>query len=188
MDGPRRSGRRRGTALVSLRAMHRSPLARRVLVAALAIFAAATLASPGGCTSTAPVLCGEIPPGGCPVGRGGTCVDRTCAALFDCVAGTWTITQSCPELDGGTDGGGGSDAGAGTGGGGPCTPVRFDHQGERPDCTPDLESPDCPAVAAEGCAESACSAGCTDFFLCLTSGWTAVGYCDDSGRLTVTQK
>ena len=48
-------------------------------------------------------------------------------------------------------------------------------------CTPDLQSPDCPAVAAEDCPEKACTTGCLDFYLCTTSGWKAVAYCDEDG-------
>src|SRR5258708_5344640 len=71
-----------------------------------------------------PLLCGEIPPGGCPSGRGGTCDDLTCAALYDCVDGAWTPTKTCPIPDGGRpDGGDGGD-------GGPCTPFMFDHSHE----------------------------------------------------------
>src|SRR5262245_38952376 len=113
-------------------------------------------------TLPAPELCGEIPSGGCPVGRGGTCDDPTCGALYDCVDGNWTRTETCAPPDGG--GGGGGAPGDG-GDGGPdadaCTPFMFDHTGEMLDCMPDLENPpDCPAAAAEGCLETACLVGC----------------------------
>jgi hypothetical protein len=129
-------------------------------------------------------FCGEIPSGGCPIGRGGTCDDDLCAALYDCVEGKWTRSVTCSgHGDAGSPDGG--DAG---GDGGPCTLVTFDHSGETTDCMPDLQEPDCPASVAEGCVERACTTGCADFFLCLAGSWQDVAYCDESSSLVVTQK
>ena len=58
----------------------------------------------------------------------------------------------------------------------------LDHAGETVNCKPDLQDPDCPAAAAETCAEAVCLTGCVDFFLCKKDGWTAVAHCDDSGQ------
>jgi hypothetical protein len=162
----------------------------RVLVRAalLALLAAAALL--GGACDDSPglLLCGQIPDGGCPIGRGGTCDDDTCVALYDCVEGKWTQTQRC---DAGTGGSGGSGGGAPSGGAGPgggaCTPVTLDHSGETTGCKPDLENPDCPAAAAESCVETACLTSCLDFFLCTKDGWIDVAHCDDQGVLTITQ-
>ena len=144
------------------------------------------------------VLCDEIPEGGCPTGRGGTCEDPLCNALYDCVNGAWKRAEVCGPPGGGGSGGsagsGGSGAASGgeggldctpaAGGAGGCTPVMLDHTGEVGGCSPGLQSPDCPAAAAESCAESACLTGCTDFFVCRAGGWEAVAYCDMDCKLT----
>ena len=130
-------------------------------------------------------LCGQIPEGGCPLGRGGSCDDVTCADLYDCRGGAWVLTVSCQP---GGDGGGGAGAGGADvtgGGGGVCEKVAFDHTGEGTRCTPDLQEPECPAVAAETCASLACLTGCTDFFLCKEASWEFVGYCTDEGEIVV---
>jgi hypothetical protein len=129
--------------------------------------------------------CGQIPPDGCPIGRGGTCEDRACAGLYDCIEGQWIQVQSCPAVDGGGGGGGGSGADAGVDA---CSPITFDHTGEVLGCTPDLQNPpDCPAAAAEGCAEAACLTGCTDFWICMKDGWEGVAYCTEEGQIVILQ-
>ena len=155
----------------------------RVLLALLVV-----LLAPAGCqgipTGTG---CSDIPAGGCPTDRGGTCDDPTCNALYACNAGAWSILQWCDQPDGGA---GGGDAGGGDGGprdGGPCTPVSINTTGETQDCTPDLEGTDCSVEAALGCEETACLTGCSDFYLCTAPGWVHVAYCDDNGDLIVTQ-
>jgi hypothetical protein len=126
------------------------------------------------------LLCGQIPPDGCPIGRGGTCEDVVCAALYDCVEGSWTLAETC--VRGGGEGGGGAGAGQG---GGECAPVSLDHTGEAMGCTPDLQSPDCPVAAAETCAASACLTECDAFFLCTDDGWALAAFCDREGALVV---
>jgi hypothetical protein len=138
-------------------------------------------------------LCSEIPAGGCPTGRGGSCEDKTCRALYTCLNATWHLHETCPKNSGsGGSGGGGPDRDGGPDsgeGGGPCTPFKFDDKGQAENCGPSLENPpDCPSQAAEGCLESACITGCTDFFLCTKQGWVDVGYCDDDGGFHDTQK
>lgn len=139
----------------------------------------------GGCgSSPGLLLCGEIPVGGCPIGRGGTCADEACAGLFDCVEGAWTLVENCADAgtSEGTGGGvpeGGADAG--------CDVVPIDKTGETTGCAPDLQSPDCPAAAADTCAETACLTDCSDFFLCTERGWIDVAYCTDEGSLVVLQ-
>ncbi|HEY4121840.1 MAG TPA: hypothetical protein VGM56_28430 [Byssovorax sp.] len=167
---------------------------RRPAAAALvAVFAALAPALFSACGDLPePKSCGEIPDDGCPVGRGGTCDDPTCPALYDCVDGAWVVVTRCTPTDGGGGGGGdGADAGdaGGSGaGGGDCTPFTFDHAGEAQGCHPDLETPDCPAVVAEGCLEQACLTDCSDFFLCKPIGWVDVGYCDEDGGFHDTQR
>jgi hypothetical protein len=133
------------------------------------------------CGSGAEVkLCGRIPGDGCPLGRGGTCDDKLCGALYDCVDGAWTLVDVCDRSDAGAGAGGHvEDAGPDA----PCEPVMLDHTAEVSGCAPDLQDPDCPAVAAETCAQTACFTGCTDFFLCTAPGWTLVAHCDDQGNL-----
>jgi len=143
------------------------------------------LAAIAGCpTLPAPILCGEIPAGGCPVGRGGTCDDLTCEGLYDCVDGTWVSAEVCAHPDGGPGvGGGASDGGQPEGGA--CTPVSIDTQGQAIDCTPDLQEPDCPVEAAFPCVETACLTGCLDFFRCTPTGWVDAAYCTDDGDFVI---
>ena len=123
--------------------------------------------------------CGEIPLDGCPTGRGGTCDDPYCAALYDCVDGAWTIVSDCPNFQ--NNGTGGASSSSTTTTTTDCAIVTIDHTDEVDGCVPDLQSPDCPAVAAETCVESVCLTDCGDFYLCTSDGWQVVGYCDDDG-------
>lgn len=137
------------------------------------------------CDAAPPELCGTIPDGGCPVGRGGTCEDAACGALYDCVEGSWVLTETCSSSN---DGGGGEAGASSAGGGGEggCATVSFDRTHEVTGCMPDFESPDCPAAAAETCAP--CLNDCVDFFLCLepdAPSWTLVAFCNDAGELVM---
>lgn len=126
--------------------------------------------------------CGQIPGAGCPIGRGGTCEDVTCDALYDCVEGEWSLVAQCDNPVTAS-----ASTGAGAAGGqGGCAPAIIDHTTEVRGCTPDLQEPDCPAVAAETCP-SPCLTGCVDFFLCEARGWELVAYCDRSGSIVVVQ-
>ena len=132
--------------------------------------------------------CGQIPGEGCPVGRGGTCDDRSCSALYACQNDQWQLVETCPSHGGtGGEGGGGGAAAGGFGGGpGSCSPGTIDHAGEQSGCDPDLvEAPDCPVEAAESCHP--CETGCEDFFICLTEGWELVAYCSEEGELVIAQ-
>ena len=157
----------------------RAPRYLRAFFAALAALAGAALPT-GGCGDSPTVQrCGEIPAGGCPIGRGGTCDDAECAGLYDCVDGNWTQKVVCSSGDGGS---GGGDAGPDV----KCTPVTIPHPGEMSGCKPDLQNPDCPVAAAEAaCRESVCLTGCLDFFLCTKDGWTLAASCDEEGELTI---
>jgi hypothetical protein len=139
--------------------------------------------------------CKDIPAGGCPIDRGGSCDDPTCSAIFLCNNGVWNIGQVCSPQDGGTAGTAGTGGGDGgnnnaacTGDGGPCTEAHLNLTGQTTDCTPDLMAPDCPVEAAEGCAECACLTGCIDFYVCTAPGWVSVAYCDDRGNLIVSRQ
>ncbi len=141
------------------------------------------LAAVFGCDGPELKLCGEIPGDGCPIGRGGTCEDPYCAALYDCADGAWRQTEACP-LNPVTSASAGS--GGGSGGAGGCDAVVIDHSAEVPGCTPDLQEPDCPAVAAETCP-SPCLTGCSDFFLCVARGWELVAFCTEDLEIVVVQ-
>lgn len=143
------------------------------------------------CNVTPIVLCDQIPEGGCPLDRGGTCEDASCAALYGCYDGEWRRVEVCEGNTGGAGGGtgaagaaggAGGAAGPGGAGGAGCQPILFDHTDDSTGCIPDLQAPDCPAVVAEQCPEKACTTGCLDFFLCKTDGWEAVAYCDEDGN------
>ena len=136
------------------------------------------------CDSPGVQTCGQIPQDGCPIGRGGTCDDVYCAALYDCVQGSWDIVTSCDQNP--VTAAVSTGAGAGGGGEGGCAPVGIDHSTEVEGCTPDLQEPDCPAVAAETCPNP-CLTGCSDFFLCEADGWGLVAFCDDELDLVLTQ-
>lgn len=151
-----------------------------------AIFAAAGCQALPSITAT----CSDIPPGGCPLDRGGTCGDATCAALYDCVNGVWVESETCdhPPATAAVRSIAVAGAAAPVLDGGACTPVDVDVSGQTNDCMVDLMFPDCPAVAAQGCAQSACLTGCMDFFVCRSTAWIDVAHCDEGGRLTVTQR
>jgi len=170
---------------------------RLVGAAVLAGIAASALGfaalSTSGCDSgTAPLLCGEIPAGGCPLGRGGTCDDPLCAGLYDCVEGKWTLATDC-TTNGATSGSSGSSGSSGgdAGADGACTPIALSHEGEMTGCKPDLQAPDCPVSLTEGaCVETVCNVtDCLDFYLCIYDKvqvdhrvWSAVAGCDlDAG-------
>ena len=166
-------------------------LVATAVVAACAL-GSATLAASGCDSGNTLLLCGEIPAKGCPLGRGGSCDDDTCAGLYDCVGGKWTLSIDC-TADGGTSATSGTGGDAGTGVDAACTPVMISHAGELIGCQPGLEEPDCPVAVADGaCAESVCLTGCIDFYLCVHDpdplhdrSWSAVGYCDEGGQLVI---
>lgn len=154
------------------------PAARHLSLLFLTVLTAVFVA---GCPTLPDVVsCGVIPPGGCPVGRGGTCGDVSCEILYACVDGRWVSTQVCAQADGGStddggDGGLGGDASA-------CTPVMVIAKTQGAGCMPDLQQPDCPIEAAGACEETACLSGCIDFYVCAGNlSWSVVAYCDDNG-------
>ncbi len=161
----------------------RAPRLVRAAVVALAALAATAFAALpiGGCQpSTMPLLCGEIPKNGCPLGRGGSCDDVLCAGLYDCVEGQWTLGLDC-KREGAPNGS--TDAGPDA----TCAPAMIAHDGETNGCTVDLQNPDCPVAAAEAvCSQSVCLTSCTDFFLCTKDGWSLAAYCDEEGELVIS--
>jgi hypothetical protein len=135
-----------------------------------------------GCSSRDIQRCGVLPDQeGCPVGRGGTCEDQTCAALYNCLDGSWVLAETCDQTAGG---GGTPSGGAGGVGGQACNGIEVDRTGEfLGSCSPSLQEPDCPAGAAELCRP--CQTSCVDFFLCREDGWAAIAFCDDEGHVVV---
>lgn len=141
-----------------------------------------SIALPLACGSLPPYIpCGQIPADGCPIGRGGSCDDPVCEALYDCVDGVWRRVEACPF---GTDAGEDANADAGLSPDA-CEVLVLDHKGETTGCKPDLQNPDCPAVAAETCSSSACLTDCIDFYLCTANGWSLVAYCNEEGQIVV---
>jgi hypothetical protein len=136
-----------------------------------------------------PEPCGEIPTDGCPRGDSGTCEDPLCAALYDCLDGSWGLVEECPGFvppgGGGSGGGGGEIGGATQGGGGAggCG-ITLDLSGEVSGCTPELQAPDCPAAVVLSSCEP-CGGDCLDFFLCKQEGWVGVAFCSSEGELVV---
>ncbi len=146
------------------------------------VFPFALWAVAWGCSSGNRIeRCGLIPADGCPVGRGGTCKDETCPALYDCVDGSWTLVEVCEPIGGG--GAASSSVGGGGSGGVMCNGVTIDRTGESQGCEPPLQSPDCPAAAAELCRP--CDTGCVDFYLCKRDGWHGVAFCDEDGHVVI---
>lgn len=151
-------------------------MVRRALLS-LIVAAALGAAAFVGCGDDAGILlCGEIPAQGCPAGRGGSCTDEACAALYDCVEGDWTVVTRCGP-DAGSEQGVEVEAG--------CEQAELDAGVEATGCTPGLQLPDCPVAAARTCAESACLTGCLDFYACSADGWRLMAYCDEEGRVVV---
>lgn len=156
---------------------------RRWIVIVGASAMAWPLAAPLGCQPS-PVIavCDELPdPTACPTGRGGTCKDPECSALYECVEGTWERVQICEQNHAG--GGGAGQGGQGAQGG--CLEVPIDTDSPFDGCGPDLQPPDCPVEAASACQP--CTTGCLDFFSCDSDGWTLVAYCDEDGAFVVAR-
>jgi hypothetical protein len=103
--------------------------------------------------------------------------------VYDCVDGDWREVEACTGGDGGSGGAGSTNQSSSSTGG--CTPPMFDHTGEMLNCTPDLQSPDCPIEAAEEC--NSCLTGCIDFFMCTADGWTDLAYCTEDGELVIVK-
>jgi hypothetical protein len=135
-----------------------------------------------GCSSRGVQPCGVLPDKeGCPVGRGGTCDDVTCTALYNCLDGSWVLEETCAQTMGG---GGTLSTGPGGAGGEACNGIEVDRTGEALGaCSPPLQEPDCPAGAAELCRP--CDTICIDFYLCREDGWEAIAFCDDEGHAVV---
>ncbi len=49
--------------------------------------------------------CNDIPDGGCPTDRGGSCDDPACAAIYTCNDGIWSFAQKCAPIEAGAGGG-----------------------------------------------------------------------------------
>lgn len=146
----------------------------------------ATLAAPAAAITTTacgdvpqPVVCRDIPDGGCPY-NAQACEDPTCAAVYHCEAdGTWLLDHVCPARDGATEAGGdGGDGGTNDGSPGARDAAFADVPGASggPGCV-DLEPPDCPLATGAACPANQCC-GCEDLYVCVDGGWNPWGSCD----------
>lgn len=149
-----------------------------------AVFAALLVV---GCESpTSPVVCVDIPSGGCPQDNGAdVCQDWNCKAVYDCVNGGWVFNESCPShpYDASTDAHDGSEAGADTS----ARPI--DAQIDVPPganggkgCA-DLEVPDCSLATGLACTDATDCCGCQDLWICQNGGWVLWGECTDAGAV-----
>lgn len=126
--------------------------------------------------------CGVIPDGGCPKGRGGSCEDPTCQAIYRCENDVWQWVEDCPSKAA-SDGGIESDASDAE----PlsCGDAQLSIESGT-GCRPSLIVPECPIDAIKGCPALACTMGCDDFYQCTTDGWEHAAYCDPEEGLVWT--
>lgn len=158
----------------------RGSLAGASLVAVVA-FTSVVHATACGDTSS-PVLCKDIPDGGCPLSHGVACDDPACAAAYACFEGKWSLDHTCPARDAGPADA--NDEGA-TDASPPPRDAGFDvppGASGGPGCA-DLLPPDCPLATVIACPSNRCC-GCEDLFVCADGGWSTWGACGDGGTLT----
>ena len=161
-------------------------IARVVATVALVALLVAACSSP-----PTPVVCKDIPSGGCPQDNGADpCQDTCdCRAVYDCADGKWVFDRACPAeapdacaavqadaSDAPNEGATrdvGIDAPPGSFGG--------------PGCT-DLEVPDCSLGTALLCMGATDCCGCQDLWICQGGGWVPWGVCGDAGAVPSTGK
>ncbi len=164
-----------------MRAKILASLASFVALGAFVGLAAIAVAPLGACTdSTTPVLCKDIPDGGCPLSHGVACEDPACVAAYACNAGTWTLDHVCAPRDAAIgDAGNDADARAHIPRDGAFDAPPGANGG--PGCT-DLQPPECTLGLALACPNDQCC-GCDDLFVCADGGWNAWGTCSDDGGI-----
>jgi len=138
---------------------------------AIAIALVAAAVAFGACSESPPgELCKDIPDGGCPLSHGVACDDPSCAAVYACSAGKWSLDHVCPAR---------SDAGAGD-----AQPRDASTRDVAIDAPPgayggpgcgDLQPPDCSLGFALACPSDCCD--CTDLYVCADGGWSFWGQC-----------
>jgi hypothetical protein len=156
---------------------------KTLLAAARLLLALAPSPLVAACNGAPPPLqCPEIPKGGCPPDNGATvCSDPTCAAIYDCVNGAWSLQMTCPQPP--HDAAAADAHEAAPDGGLPLDATTIDAPPGAfggPGCI-SLEMPDCPAGTGLECASQLGCCGCQDLFVCDDGGWNLWGECGDAG-------
>ena len=154
-----------------------------VLPAVLALLAAIACGD-----SPQPIVCHDIPAGGCPSENGAACQDPSCTAAYLCneADGTWVLDHPCAAGEGGT-----SDASADASHEA-ATPrdASFDAPpgaNGGPGCAP-LEQPDCALGDVLACPASAGCCNCDDLFVCQNGGWNHWGTCNATTGIAPDKK
>lgn len=149
---------------------------RRSCALALASLVAGLMATPA-CGDTATEhACTNIPAGGCPLGRGVSCQDPSCEAVYACRAGNaWELAHACPAHEAGAPRDAAVEAR-------PVVDAAIDAPpgaNGGPGCGP-LQPPDCALGFALVCPSGCCD--CEDLFVCQNGAWVAWGTCSlDAG-------
>lgn len=153
-----------------------------LVVLGLAVFAACG-------DSPQPIICHDIPAGGCPSDNGVACSDPTCTASYLCnlADGTWVLEGPCAAHEGGApDAAADAPHEAGT------TPKDASIDAPPgsnggPGCAP-LQPPDCTLGDALACPASAGCCNCDDLFVCQNGGWNHWGTCNQTTGITPDKK
>jgi hypothetical protein len=148
--------------------------------AGVASVIAIAVAPLGACSDAPqPALCDDIPDGGCPLSHGVACIDPSCAAVYACNAGVWSLDHVCPHQDAAIVGDAAVDARPSL-----VRDASFDvppGASGGPGCA-DLQPPDCSLGFALACPADQCC-DCEDLFVCADGGWGLWGSCDGDGGL-----
>ena len=138
--------------------------------------------------SPQPIVCRDIPAGGCPSENGAACQDPTCTAAYFCnlADGTWVLDHPCSGADGGVNGA--SDAAHDAHVLGPRDASIDAPPGANggPGCGT-LEQPDCALGDALACPSGCCN--CEDLYVCQGGGWNHWGVCNPAtGAIAADKK
>jgi len=143
----------------------------------------AVLSFPVACDSTpTPTPCYDVPDGGCPEDNGANvCMDPTCAAVYACVDGKWSLRQTCPPHPHDGSAPPPEDAGGGEASAPFDASIDVPPGGNGGPGCPDLQVPDCTASEGLACVQSPGCCGCMDLWVCDNGGWTLWGECVNGG-------
>jgi len=138
----------------------------------------AVAATPSCAEEATAQACTNVPAGGCPLSRGVSCEDPTCAAVYACRDGNvWELDRTCPPREAGApvDAGEASDAADAA----PNPPRDASTDAPPgayggPGCDV-LQLPDCSLGLALACPSGCC--GCEDLFVCESGGWSYWSTC-----------
>ncbi len=138
-----------------------------------------------------PIICHDIPAGGCPSENGAACQDPTCTDAYLCnlADGTWVLDHPCPSHEGGV-----ADAASDAAHEASMLPPRdasFDAPpgaNGGPGCPP-LEQPDCALGDGLACPSATGCCNCEDLYVCQSGGWNHWGACNPAtGAITPDKK